>query len=58
MWNVYKLHRRVKPGKTAVNTSKKFLGHYRPIFTGNQEHELANYILLMENELFGLTRRY
>lgn len=43
-------HRIVESGKTAVIACKIFLGHYRPIFTGNQERELANFILLMESK--------
>lgn len=51
------LHRRVRTRKTASDASKQSLGRYKTVFTVDQERELANYILLMESKLFGLTMR-
>lgn len=50
------LFRRFKALKTQseVNLTPK-LGNRKPVFSKEQERELANYILDMERRLFGLT---
>ena len=47
------LFRRVK--KEGEEVAKKGLGRYRPVFNRQQESDLEEYLLFMENRLFGLT---
>lgn len=49
------LKRRIlNKNKEAVNTTKA-LGHYRPVFSNDQEKELINHILDLEVRFFGIT---
>ena len=47
------LFRRVK--KEGEEVAKKGLGRYRPVFNRQQESDLEEYLIFMENRLFGLT---
>ncbi|XP_041364096.1 uncharacterized protein LOC121379517 [Gigantopelta aegis] len=49
------LFRRVRKDGEPGDVAQKGLGRFRPVFSQQQEKDLADYLLFMESRLFGLT---